>query len=286
MKLSSTKHSLVLALVATAILLFQSAAFAIGPTYSGSWYNSEQSGHGFSVEYSVLDDGTPLVVAYWYVYDSEGNPIFLIGTGEPEEDNTVTLEFDAPYGMKFGEFDPESTVRADGGTGVFVFENEKSGTFNYEPSVWISDTYGLSAISIPVKMLLGVAHPNLDPPPTGEPFHLAGLWSGRMVYDRGYAGSGNCYDADVLLNIGKAHYATGDYIKIFDITVDRDGGSFDSFAPRSTLIYTDYVADNFNLFSIIGQYNLRFDDYGLAEGSWKEESGGDCYGTWSFYRDD
>jgi hypothetical protein len=72
----------------------------IGPNYSGSWYNPEQSGHGFSLEYSVLNDGTPLVVAYWYVYDTEGNPIFLIGMGQPEEGNTVTLEFEAPYGIK------------------------------------------------------------------------------------------------------------------------------------------------------------------------------------------
>jgi len=56
MKLRSTKHSLVLALVAIAMLLFHSGAFAIGPTYSGSWYNPEQSGHGFSLEYSVLND--------------------------------------------------------------------------------------------------------------------------------------------------------------------------------------------------------------------------------------
>jgi hypothetical protein len=91
MKLPSTKHSLVLVLVATAMLLFHTGAFAIGPTYSGSWYNPEQSGHGFSLEYSVLSDQTPVVVAYWYVYDSEGNPIWLIGRGEPEEGNTVEL---------------------------------------------------------------------------------------------------------------------------------------------------------------------------------------------------
>jgi len=137
MKLRSTKHSLVLALVATAMLLFHSGAFAIGPTYSGSWYNPEQSGHGFSLEYSVLNDGIPVVVAYWYVYDTEGNPIWLIGMGEPEKDNTVILEFDAPYGMKFGEFDPEQTVRGDGGIGVFTFINSESGVFNYEPSEWM-----------------------------------------------------------------------------------------------------------------------------------------------------
>jgi hypothetical protein len=140
MKLPSTKYFLVLALVATALLLFHSGAFAIGPTYSGSWYNPAQDGHGFSLEYSVLSGGVPVVVAYWYVYDSDGNQIYLIGTGEPEEDNTVALEFIATYGMKFGEFDPEQTVRKDGGTGVFTFENSKAGVFDYEPSAWMVET--------------------------------------------------------------------------------------------------------------------------------------------------
>jgi hypothetical protein len=273
-----------LGLIASAAMLFQSAAFAIGPAYSGSWFNPDQSGHGFSLEYSLLNDSTPFVVVYWYVYDSEGNPIFLIGLGEPEEGNTVTLEFEAPYGMKFGEFDPESTIRADGGTGVFTFEDSESGIFNYEPSQWMVDTYGVSAISIPVKMLLSVAHPNLEPPPTGQPFHLVGLWSGRMAYDRGYSGNGNCYDADVLLNIGTGSTSQGDRVYIKDITVDRDGGSFDSHG-NSQKISTNYVTGGFTVFSITNQYTLRFDDYGLAKGQWKEESGGDCYGTWEFTKE-
>jgi hypothetical protein len=271
-------------LIASVTMLFHSAVFAISPAYSGSWYNPEQSGHGFSVEYSELNDGTPVVIAYWYVYDSEGNPIFLIGNGEPGEGNTVTLEFEAPYGMKFGEFDPESTIRADGGTGVFTFEDSKTGVFDYEPSQWMVDTYGVSAISIPVVQLLEVAHPNLDPPPTGQPLHLVGLWSGRMAYDRGYSGNGNCYDADVLLNIGTGSTAQGDRVYILDITVDRDGGSFDSNGG-SQKIYTNYVAGAFLVFSISNKYTLRFDDYGLAKGQWKETSGGDCYGTWEFTKD-
>ena len=82
MKLPNTKHSFVLAFVATAMLLFQSVAFGIGPTYSGTWYNPQQDGHGFSLEYIVQSDGTPLLLAYWYVYDSEGFPLFLVGTDE------------------------------------------------------------------------------------------------------------------------------------------------------------------------------------------------------------
>ena len=279
MKLSSTKHSLVLALVATAMLLFHSAAFAIGPTYSGSWYNPEQSGHGFSIEYSELSDGTPLFVAYWYVYDTEGNPIFLIGTGEPEG-NSVVLEFTAPYGMKYGEFDPDTTQRPDAGVGMFTFDDPKTGTFDYEPSEWIASAYGLSAITTPVKMLLGVAHPN-DEPPTGEPVPLPGLWSGRMVYDRDYAGSNTCYNADVLINVG--YY--NNLLAVRDVTVDRDGGSTSSSDARG-FIQNNYVTGSIYPFSIKTEYSLRFNDYGQAEGSWREDDyDSNCYGTWSFSKE-
>ena len=120
----------------------------------------DESGHGFSFEYTTLNDGSPLVVAYWYVYDTDGNPIFLVGNGEPDDSNSVTISFSAPYGMKFGEFDPESTIRPDGGIGVFTFDNPESGMFDYYPSEWITDAYGIMAISTPVEKLIAVEHPN------------------------------------------------------------------------------------------------------------------------------
>jgi hypothetical protein len=276
------------ALVISLLMLFQSAAFAIGPTYSGSWFNPDQSGHGFSLEYSVLDDESPLVVAYWYVYDSEGNPIYLIGNGEPEEGNTVTLEFEAPYGMKFGEFDPESTVREDGGTGVFAFENEESGTFDYEPSVWIADAYGLSAISIPVKKLLGVAHPNdepppIVPPPTGDPVPVLGSWSGRMVYDR--RSTGTCYDADVSIVVIKDPYPTTHTIDSF--IVFRDSGGLDNVGVIGRMdIESGSVTSGFTMFDTTTDYSLQFNTQGSAQGYWNYGTyEDDCYGEWTFTKD-
>jgi hypothetical protein len=36
-------------------ILFSESAFAVGTAYSGSWYNPEESGHGFSFEYGEFD---------------------------------------------------------------------------------------------------------------------------------------------------------------------------------------------------------------------------------------
>ena len=92
----------------------------IGPAHSGSWFSPAQSGHGFALEFGQTSNGAPLAVAYWYIYDDLGNPIFMVGTGTPEEDR-VTISFDSPVGMVFGEFDPDSVVRESGGTAEIVF---------------------------------------------------------------------------------------------------------------------------------------------------------------------
>lgn len=285
MKLSTTKHSSVPALLATALLLFQSAAFAIGPTYSGSWYNPEQSGHGFSLEYSLLDDGTPVVVAYWYVYDTEGNPIFLVGQGEPEEGNTVTLEFVAPHGMKFGEFDPGQVIREDGGTGVFTFEHADSGVFDYEPSGWMIDTYGVSAVSIPVIKLISVA---LEEPSSINSYvdTYIGSWTGRMTYDR--RSTGTCHDADVRLQVeDRPGYS---YLwRHASITVFRDTGGQATYNwdYNDSIFSGSFAADDFRVFDEYIDMNIQFppiDTYGHAEGYWNYRNG-DCYGDWTFTRD-
>jgi hypothetical protein len=284
MKPCSTKHSLVLALVATAMLLFHSGAFAIGPAYSGTWYNPEQDGHGFSLEYSVLNDRTPVVVAYWYVYDAEGNPIWLIGQGAPEEGNTVTLEFDAPYGMKFGEFDPDQTVHTDGGTGVFTFEDSEAGVFDYEPSGWMVETYGVSAVSIPVVKFLEVAHPTSEPPPTGEPVPVTGSWSGRMIYDR--RSTGICHDADVSIYVTPYHQQ---FHKLDSLVVIRDSGGLDNVGFIGNLpTASNSASGDFGMFysevRTYTNFTLQFNTQGSAEGYWNY-SNGDCYGDWTFTKD-
>lgn len=305
-----------IALIVALLVLCQSTAFAIGAAYSGSWYNPEQSGHGFSLEYSVLNDGTPLVVVYWYVYDTEGNPIFLIGMGQPEEGNTITLEFEAPYGMKFGEFDPESTVRGDGGTGVFTFQNEESGTFSYQPSTWIANAYGISAVNTAVVKLLGVDHPNPEivelhigaelltttdrtgdfpvcfngdgellpcasnvQPPSTDPY--LGSWSGRMVYDRRSAGT--CYDADVYLNISNNSRVAA----VQSVRVNRDTGGVSSWTDKQIYwpgIYEGLVTFDFEVFNINKEATISFDTNGSAHGYWNHENG-ICYGEWTFTKD-
>ncbi len=132
----------------------------IGPGHSGSWYQPTQDGHGFALEFGQQPDGTPLAVAYWYIYDDMGNPIFLVGSGVPEG-NKVTINFVSPVGMVFGDFTPSDIVRESGGVGVFEFSSNGEGTFNYTPSEFSTVAWGHSAITdLPIQKLFGIPAPD------------------------------------------------------------------------------------------------------------------------------
>ncbi len=132
------------------------SAVAIGPEHSGSWYWNEQSGHGFSIEIGELPDGSPFGVAYWYTYDDKGNPIFMLGNGVPDGD-VLDVVFESPVGMIFGEFDPLSVIREDGGTGRFVFTDENIATFQYTPSDFTVANWGHTAIAfMPLTKVFGI----------------------------------------------------------------------------------------------------------------------------------
>ena len=132
------------------------SAVAIGPEHSGSWYWNEQSGHGFSIEIGELPDGSPFGATYWYTYDNKGNPIFMLGTGVPDGD-ILDVVFESPVGMIFGEFDPLSVIREDGGTGRFVFTDENIAAFQYTPSDFTVANWGHSPIAfMPLTKLFGI----------------------------------------------------------------------------------------------------------------------------------
>ena len=127
-----------------------------GSEYSGSWYNDEQSGHGFSMEFGETKAGVPLAIIYWYTYDTAGNPIFLVGSGEIDGSG-LEVTFDSPRGMSYGEFDKDSIVREDGGTAYFEFSDENNGTFSYTPSDFTATNWGHTAIdSLPLVKLFGI----------------------------------------------------------------------------------------------------------------------------------
>jgi hypothetical protein len=133
------------------------APMEIGPAHSGSWYNAGQSGHGFSIEFGQLQDGTRLAVVYWYTYDDMGNPIFMLGNGIVDGDR-VEITFESPVGMVYGVFDKNTVTRNVGGTAVFVFSDRDNATFSYTPSAFSNSEWGHTTpiTDLPLVKLFGI----------------------------------------------------------------------------------------------------------------------------------
>ena len=68
---------------------------------SGSWYNPNQDGHGISLE--IVNDTT--AVFYWYIYNPDGTPTFLIAVGEIQGGVIIATAYHQT-GMHWGTFNP------------------------------------------------------------------------------------------------------------------------------------------------------------------------------------
>jgi hypothetical protein len=120
------------------------AAMNVNKYLSGSWYNPDQDGHGFSVE--VMDDGRSLI--YWYVYNPDGSPLFLVGIGR-NQGNRIVADAYVQWGMKFGEFDPSTLEKMRWGEMTMTFHNCDNATISYDSNVtYDEEPFGSGSISL------------------------------------------------------------------------------------------------------------------------------------------
>jgi len=110
-------------------LLFCQSSFGmeIDKRLSGSWYNPVQDGHGINVE--VLNDNKTVV--YWYVYHTDGTPMFLTTVGTNTGDTTAgTTKYHT--GMQFGSFNPIDRQQIPWGTASVTFHDCTNATLQYQ----------------------------------------------------------------------------------------------------------------------------------------------------------
>ena len=122
--------------------------FAITPGLTGAWYNLTQSGQGFNVE--VLANN--LMAAFWYVFDSNGNNLWLTGVGN-YTGNTATLNLIQTTGGLFPPFfDPTKITRTPWGTLTFTFTDCNNATATWTPI----DTTHFSSGTLAITRLTNV----------------------------------------------------------------------------------------------------------------------------------
>jgi hypothetical protein len=120
-------HSLPLSLTVNAA----APAFSIVPGITGSWYLPAQSGHGFNVE--VLPNNGFL--AFWYVYDNNGNNLWLVGQGTYAGDTATMDAYQGSGGMFPPNFDKTKIVRTKWGTLTMKFTDCNNATAQWAPIV-------------------------------------------------------------------------------------------------------------------------------------------------------
>jgi plastocyanin len=119
---------------------------------SGSWYDPDESGHGFLVQIAPPN----LFIVYWFVYTPDGTAqSWMAGTGNYDTtSNSVTVELAQQIGTKFPpNFVSSDLTLIDWGSLTFTQTDCSHATVS-----WVSKipAYGSSAHPLPLTKIIGV----------------------------------------------------------------------------------------------------------------------------------
>lgn len=126
---------------------FNVSAIEINNKLSGSWYNPAQDGHGLNV--ATLDETRTVI--YWYVYHTDGTPMFLTTVGTNNGNRTSGTTY-YNTGMKFGSFNPDDRQQTEWGTSTVTFTDCNNATLEYSAN---DPAYGSG--TIPMTRLASVS---------------------------------------------------------------------------------------------------------------------------------
>jgi hypothetical protein len=101
---------------------------SVGPGHSAAWFDPARDGEGWMLE--MLSDD--LALGYWFTYDENGNPRWLIGTGEILANRIEFSHLELTSGGRFGpDFNPADVVREPAGHATLVFDGCDSAWIEY-----------------------------------------------------------------------------------------------------------------------------------------------------------
>jgi len=128
-------------LIATAEILRSSTRVAIGPAYTGAWYDPAQSGHGLFVE--VLP-GNQMLVA-WFAFAPNGGQAWFYGVGTYEGNTATVSAMDQPSGGRWiPNFDPAAITHNAWGSLTLTFADCNHGRVDFASTLG----YGSGSMSL------------------------------------------------------------------------------------------------------------------------------------------
>lgn len=91
--------------------------------YSGIWYDRAQSGYGFNVEFNERANGGRVMQAFWYTYEPDGSPLWLVGLGDATPGGVVLDLFElGGAGAQFPPaFSAGAVTRTRWGSAILTF---------------------------------------------------------------------------------------------------------------------------------------------------------------------
>lgn len=117
----------------------------IDPSFSASWYNEAESGHGIMIH--LIDEQTAWLC--WFTFDLDGNPAWICAVGTIEGG---TIEFPEAFTLEGGafppNFDPESVTEIPWGSITIVFTSCDAGVM-----AWTTNAPGFQSGNMPLTRL-------------------------------------------------------------------------------------------------------------------------------------
>ena len=196
----------------------------IDPTFTGSWYDPTQSGHGLSLE--ILPDHRLLVL--WFTFNPDGTQqSWLVGTGT-YTDNVATIpSVLMPAGGRWmPNFDPRQVVNNAWGTMKMTFTDSDHGKVEFISTLGygagsmnltrLTRPAGITAAAMSASGKSWVLTGNLNVPRSGHSATL--LMDGRVLVAGGWS------PTDVILDSTELYDSvTGKWTSTGSLTRPRGG---------------------------------------------------------------
>ncbi len=158
-------------------------AATIDATFTGSWFDPAQSGHGLMLE--VLSDNRFL--ALWFAFTPDGSAqSWFGGVGTYSGDTATITDVALPTGGRWiPNFDPKAIVRNQWGTLTFTFTDHDHGRVDF------NSVLGYGTGSMNLSRLTNVATQSAVDAPIGSPGAVTSDASGNTgaTIGRGFSGS-------------------------------------------------------------------------------------------------
>lgn len=170
--------------------------------HTAHWFDTEREGEGWSLEILANEQA----VGYWFTYDEEGHPRWLIGIGDMIDDRIEFAEMMVTSGGHFGPaFNPDEVTFEVAGSATMQFFDCDSGQLEFE---LFGQAMTLALERLSRTMLIDCAPPDeavvaarahqsgswYDPAHEREGFTLQWLVTGdALVTWFSYDGDGNQY---------------------------------------------------------------------------------------------